>query len=79
MNSIKCNIHVLLVDHLYCIKYLLGRKGKASFQRSEEVGTMTPSMMIDNQARMILRQPSKDSTDGSIGSASSDSGNALVL
>ena len=59
------------------VKYLLlslppgGKKGKASFQRSEEVGTSG-----EMQNRMVMRQASKDSNDGSVGSVSSDSGNA---
>ncbi|ELU13906.1 hypothetical protein CAPTEDRAFT_224324 [Capitella teleta] len=40
-----------------------GKKGKAAFVRSEEVGA----------AAEMRRQPSKDSTDGSMGSISSDS------
>ena len=46
------------------------QKGKASFQRSEEVGA---AVEMKNR---LTRQPSKDSTDGSVGSISSDSSNA---
>lgn len=51
-----------------------GKKGKASFQRSEEVG-----MSADMQNRMVMRQASKDSNDGSIGNISTDSSNAPWL
>ena len=44
-----------------------GKKGKAAFVRSEEVG-----VSAEMRSR-ILKQPSKDSTDGSMGSISSDS------
>ena len=47
-------------------------KGKASFQRSEEVGAAA------DMRHRITKQISKDSTDGSIGSVSSDSGSAYV-
>lgn len=44
-----------------------GKKGKAAFVRSEEVGAAA-----EMRSRM-LKQASKDSTDGSMGSISSDS------
>lgn len=44
-------------------------KKKSSIQRSEEVLS----------GRVLVKQPSKDSTDGSIGSISSDSGSVLWL
>ena len=47
-----------------------GKKSRASFQRSEEVGAAA-----EMRNRMI-RQASKESNDGSIGSMSSDSSNA---
>ena len=47
-----------------------GKKPRASFQRSEEVGAAA-----ELRNRMV-KQASKDSTDGSIGSISSDSSSA---
>ena len=47
-----------------------GKKQKTSFQRSEEVGAAAE---LRNR---LMKQTSKDSTDGSIGSISTDSGSA---
>ena len=44
-----------------------GKMSRTSFQRSEEVGAAA-----DMRSR-VMRQPSKESTDGSLGSISSDS------
>ena len=49
-----------------------GRKSRSSFTRSEEVGAAA-----DMRSR-VTRQTSKESTDGSVGSMSSDSGSAYV-
>ena len=45
-----------------------GKKSRTSFQRSEEVGAAA-----DLRNKVMIRQPSTGSTDGSIGSMSSES------
>lgn len=47
-----------------------GKGGRSSFQRSEEVGAAA------EMRNRLLKQASKESTDGSMGSISSDSSSA---
>ncbi|KAK3088809.1 hypothetical protein FSP39_024004 [Pinctada imbricata] len=55
-----------------------GNKKRSSFVRSEEVGAHGTEVKLP-VGRGMIKQASKDSTDGSIGSISSDSGSVVWL
>lgn len=67
--AVLFSMHVILSGHVLITSFRSegGKKPRSSFQRSEEVGAAA-----EMRNRMI-RQASKDSTDGSVGSISSDS------